>query len=497
MEILFNKTKKILVILLLAILLTSVSTPIFAASPILEKLKARLSSKTTNSKSIFSIFENTSTNKEINIGDKISVYGILGDVDRNGKIEEKDAQLVLKYVSGKYLTSLQRKRADVNQDGQITAVDSSLIMQYAANIVNPTGINLNKTTATLEVNGTVQLTATVTPSNATNKTVTWTSNNTSVATVSNGNVTAKKAGEATITAKTSNGKTATCKVTVNKPAEILVTGITLNKTTATLEVNGTVQLTATVTPSDATNKTVTWTSSDTSVATVSDGKVTAKKAGTAIITAKSNNDKMKTCTITVTDPYIYTFGGKQYKIAVTSTRLNNVVNKIADGNIGQKLPIGSGTGNCIHFATYHNYMLFNDYYYNNAKRSNVASAYSTLNVNGNKGTKVVDIDCTSEEELFKYIGICIDQGYPVRLKTNGKNGDLQHYVTVVGYTGSNQNITKDELLIIGSSFGHLFAGNSTADYEKCEIKNIHSDKHIDAYNVYNLPKPLDVNGILK
>ena len=62
------------------------------------------------------------------------------------------------------------------------------------------------------------MTATIAPSNATNKTVTWTSSNTSVATVSSGKVTAVAAGTATITAKSSNGKTATCKVTVTNPA---------------------------------------------------------------------------------------------------------------------------------------------------------------------------------------------------------------------------------------------------------------------------------------
>ena len=82
-----------------------------------------------------------------------------------------------------------------------------------------------------------------------------------------------------------------------------VTGITLNTTTASLEVGKTTTLTATVEPSDATNKSVTWTSSDTSVATVApDGTVTAVKAGTATITAtaEGDNSKFATCTVTVT-----------------------------------------------------------------------------------------------------------------------------------------------------------------------------------------------------
>ena len=88
-----------------------------------------------------------------------------------------------------------------------------------------------------------------------------------------------------------------------------VTGVTLSQTEATLNVDETLTLTATVAPDEATDKTVTWTSSDPTVATVADGVVTAVAAGTATITATATNgtddtadDKTATCTITVTDP---------------------------------------------------------------------------------------------------------------------------------------------------------------------------------------------------
>jgi len=162
-----------------------------------------------------------------------------------------------------------------------------------------TGVSLNKTSITLTAGGSEILTATVTPSNATNKGVTWSSSNTSVATVdNNGKVTAKAGGTATITVKTNDGnKTATCKVTVN----VAVTGVSLNKTSLTLTVGGSETLTKTVTPSDATNKGVTWSSSNTSVATVdNNGKVTAKATGTATITVKTNDgNKTATCSVTV------------------------------------------------------------------------------------------------------------------------------------------------------------------------------------------------------
>lgn len=156
-----------------------------------------------------------------------------------------------------------------------------------------TGISLNQTTLSFSAaNQTATLIATVTPSNATNKDVTWKSSNTTVATVSNaGVVTSIANGTATITATTTDGTnlSATCEVTVSLP--VLATGISLNRTSLSFNAtNQTATLIATVVPSNASNKEVTWTSSNTSVATVSStGVVTSLANGTAIITAKTTD----------------------------------------------------------------------------------------------------------------------------------------------------------------------------------------------------------------
>ena len=172
-----------------------------------------------------------------------------------------------------------------------------------------TGISLNKSTTSLTESESETLTATITPSNATgDKTVKWSSSNEAVAAVdSNGKVTAKKAGTAVITATSSNGKTAGCTVTV-KQKEIAITGISLNKSTTSLTESESETLTATITPSNATgDKTVKWSSSNEAVAAVdSNGKVTAKKAGTAVITATSSNGKTAGCTVTVKQKDTYT-----------------------------------------------------------------------------------------------------------------------------------------------------------------------------------------------
>ena len=162
-----------------------------------------------------------------------------------------------------------------------------------------TGVRLDKTSLSFTGTGSCQiLTATVSPSNATNNTLTWSSSNTSVATVSNGVVKAVGFGTATITAKSNNGKTASCSVTVNP---IQPTGIKATPETSTLYgLNSTVKLSANVMPSNATNKAVTWSSRNTSVATVSsDGTVKAVGYGTAVITATTVNGLTSNCTINV------------------------------------------------------------------------------------------------------------------------------------------------------------------------------------------------------
>ena len=171
--------------------------------------------------------------------------------------------------------------------------------------VKVTGVTLNKATLTLIEGASETLTATVAPADATNQKVTWKSSNAAVATVdAAGKVTAVKAGEATITVTTEDGgKTATCKVTVNA-ATVAVTGVTLNKATLSLIAGASETLTATVAPADATNKKVTWKSSNAAVATVdANGKVTAVKAGEATITVTTEDGgKTATCKVTVTIP---------------------------------------------------------------------------------------------------------------------------------------------------------------------------------------------------
>lgn len=161
------------------------------------------------------------------------------------------------------------------------------------------GVALNKKVATINVGKTVTVKATVTPANAANKTLSWTSSNTKIATVSNGVVKGVKAGRVVITAKTTDGSniSATCTVTVKQP----VTSISLSKK-ATMYTGKKLTLKAKVNPANASNKALTWKSYNTKIAKVaSNGVVTGVKAGTVKITAtaKDGSRKSATCTVTV------------------------------------------------------------------------------------------------------------------------------------------------------------------------------------------------------
>ena len=177
------------------------------------------------------------------------------------------------------------------------AKEATCKVTVTAAVVPVESVKLDKESLEMVEGDKATLTATVTPDNATDKTVTWTSSDETIVTVANGEVTAVKEGTATITAKAGDNKTATCAVKVAKKV-IAVTGIALDKTSVGMTEGEETQLTATVKPDDATDKTVTWSTSDAAIATVTDGKVKAVKEGTATITAKAG-DKSATCTVKV------------------------------------------------------------------------------------------------------------------------------------------------------------------------------------------------------
>lgn len=215
----------------------------------------------------------------------------------------------VKVVEGTFTNQIQIANSSGKEYNVIV-----FLIEGVAGPVAVTGVTLNKTTTSIEAGQSEQLTATVLPANADNKSVTWSSNNTAVATVdNNGNVSALAAGTATITVTTADGnKTATCTVTVTAPAAPIDVQSISMKSSTTIAIGASETLTVTYTPADAnTNKALTWNSNNTSVATVdANGKVTGISAGTATITATTANNKSATCMVTV------------QAVSVTSVTLN-------------------------------------------------------------------------------------------------------------------------------------------------------------------------------
>ncbi len=201
--------------------------------------------------------------------------------DRNVRWSSSDAT-VASVVNGK-VTALKAGSTIVTvttEDGGRTA---SCRVTVKSKVVNVESVSLNKSSVAIIAGESVTLVVTVSPSNATNKNVSWHSSDESVATVSNGRVTALKAGSAVITVTAEDGgKTAICQVSV-KPKIVNVQSVSLNKSSITLTEGESTTLTAVVSPSNATNKNVRWSSSDASVASVVNGKVTALKAGSSTI----------------------------------------------------------------------------------------------------------------------------------------------------------------------------------------------------------------------
>lgn len=243
--------------------------------------------------------------KPLEVYDKATVEVSISAVSSDGKPVGLACENKMQFPYGSFVYTANVDRGFI-YNGKNNANCDLRVKLYtndsSASKINVTGVSLDRTSAKLSKGSSVVLNATVSPENATVKTLAWSSSNEKVAKVSqDGKVTAVGGGDATITVKTfDQGKTATCKVTVKVVA---VTGVKLNKSKATIKTGKTLKLKATVKPDDASNKSVTWSSGKKSVASVDkNGVVTGKKAGEATITVTTKDGKKKaSCRVTVKD----------------------------------------------------------------------------------------------------------------------------------------------------------------------------------------------------
>ncbi len=294
-----------------------------------------------------------------------------------GEQQQLTAMIAPDTATNKNITWLSNNTniATVNGGGLITGVSpgETLITARTSNgkttnvrvVINedpnsPTGVSLSTTSVNIYPGEQQLVTAKVEPNTATNKEISWSSNNSSVVNVnSNGLITAINTGEAIVTARTSNGKTTNVRVVVinhptddenddneeevNPPTPVPPTTITLNLKNVLLGVNKRQQILVNFIPNNVSDKSITWSSSNTNVATVTNnGLITAKNSGTTTITAKTNNNKTATATITVTGGQVTTI---PTRIPTTITTINPTV--VPTAVVVTDPPIEPGAGATI------------------------------------------------------------------------------------------------------------------------------------------------------
>jgi|GEM_PF-3027746 len=232
-----------------------------------------------------------------------SGLAVIYDVQYNSivSVDNSNGQVEIHKAGVTEITALQS-----GNDDYAAAESKTITLTVSSSETPVTDVTLDKTTALLPVGAKLTLTATVSPSYAENKDVSWSSSNEAVASVDEeGVVTTIAAGSAIITVTTNDGNhTANCEITVS-PSLVAVTGVTLNTNSASVTLGDSITLSATITPDNASNTDVIWSSSDETIATVDTcGKVTAIATGTSVITVTTEESSYTaTCQISVTPDY--------------------------------------------------------------------------------------------------------------------------------------------------------------------------------------------------
>lgn len=302
-----------------------------------------------------------------------------------------------------------------------------------------TGVSVAPTSVTLTSGATSQLTKTISPSNATNQAVTWSSSNASVASVdANGLVTAgTTAGSAVITVRTADGgKTATATVNVNALV-VAVSGVSVSPATVTLPLNGTAQLNKVISPTNATNQTVTWASNNTAIATVSStGLVTAKAYGSAVVTCTTaDGAKVASASVIVSAD-------------VTSLDIDNAT---TGTGMNQFNFVGTGWG--------HGTSSSDPYLNNTVSFSNAANNTATVTFTGNK----VEL-YTAKAAHHGIVAVSIDNGPETNVDLYA--AARQNFVLVYGSATLTQGTHTIKMRVTGTKNSAATGTYTVLDYVK-------------------------------
>ena len=357
--------------------------------------------------------ENTSTGRILNIYGKDSAYD--DPTDLYGSSSGELLGIITCGTSTEYVIDGDYEYVGVRSSDGALYLDSITFVWGDAGSsgttqVYPTEIEITGNNA-VGIGETSQLSISYTPTNTNMTNVTWSSSNSSIAAVSsNGLVTGVAQGSAVITAtaKDENNNDITDSVTVTV-SPIAVTGVSLDSNSAVIKAGKTFTLVATISPTNATNKSVTWTSSDTSVATVSAGVVTGVSAGTATITVKTvDGNKTATCTVTVTNNAGLDENSITYTDLPTAYSTSNTVYTASGG-------IKFQAYNCANYSSKMQFRASSGYLQNtealslysitiNDRESNELTVYGS-NTAGSFSTEITGSDDTYNLEGYSYFRV--------------------------------------------------------------------------------------------
>lgn len=310
-----------------------------------------------------------------------------------------------------------------------TALVLALSCEKASDVA-VSGVSIDRSTVEMTIGETAQLSATVTPSDATDQNITWSSTKQSVATVNDhGLVTAIAEGRTTIKARV-GGKTSACIVTVSKEF-VDVTSITLDKTSLSLIKGESETLAATVIPTNATHNKVSWTSSDTGVATVnSEGKVSAIANGSATITAQVDDVKA-TCDVTVTVP-IESIILDKTELSLTKGQSETLIATIIPND---------ATESTVSWGTTNSYIASVE----NGKVTAMGGGKATITAKagGKVASCIVTVTVPVESVTLNYTDISLNEGESITLKATiiPKDATVQ---TVAWSSSDNSIATVDQ-----------------------------------------------------
>lgn len=337
---------------------------------------------------------------------------------------------------------------------------------------------------TIAIGQTVDLKPKIIPTNATHKNLTFESNDETIATVDEtGRVKAIGIGAAEITIKSEDGPTKTVKVEVFQP--VLVTSLTLNTKKITVEKGKTAYITATVTPSNAANKTLTWTSANANIATITNaGKVTGKTVGKTTITVSTNDgtNLNQSIEVQVTEPQTSDSGEQIPASGSGYTTQGSISNKKAPKKLGFTAPTSTIVEKHKNELTYNNYDRFMRTHGGNydAYVKSLGGIFTKYEGESNKFTvkSAADLQIATEYTagLFTIWGIDYD------------NGKTYHYWG----NGTKSGGTSDGFYV-GSGKRYAGAGMSSAMPDKM-LKNRNKSRTNCNYGVDSVLKKTKLGG---